>query len=157
GHGSKVQLHVAGNVMDQRLRRHGVVGADEHTTQRVWAVVVAGDLMQVTEYLTVESRLPAVQHPHHFPLPTRKRDSTTEPQPWIAHANGFPHSPLALAWRENATGPELDMVTHLNPRRCQTADRHVHAIGRINARQIDHLHQLERGRWLAVVERCNAT
>ena len=112
--------------------------------------------MQVTKYLTVESRLPAVQHPHYLPLPARKRDSTTEPQPWIALGNGFAYYYLALARREHATGAELDMVTHLEPCRCQTANRHVHAIGRINAGQIDHLHQLERGRRLVVFERCNA-
>src|SRR5262249_34305044 len=96
-------------------------------------------------------------HPHHLPFPARKRDSTTEPQTWIALGNGFAYDHLALAWCEHAPSAELDMVPYLKPCRCQTADRHVHAIGRINARQIDHLHQLERDRWRAVVEWCNAT
>src|SRR5215217_5158763 len=120
--------------MDQRLRRHGVLGADEHTSQRFWAVVVTGDLVQVAKYLTVESRLPAVQHAHYLPLPAGKRDSTTELQTWITLGHGFTNYHLALAWHEHATGAELNMVMHLKPCRCQTADRHVHTIGRINAR-----------------------
>src|SRR2546423_383605 len=62
----------------------------------------------------------------------------------------FPDYHFPVSSLEPPAFGNLQALPHGDADRCKTADRHVHAVRRIHARQVDDRHHFERSHWLAV-------
>ena len=98
---------------------------------------IGADLIQIAPDFAVLSAVTCIQHTDNFPLAATERDLFSDARVGKSMSNGFSNHQFPASGLEPAAFRNPEALPHRDAGRRDAADRHIHAVRRIYARQVD--------------------
>jgi len=131
---------IVGQGVLERLQAHRVGGTHQDRGKDFHAIGIGGQLIETHPDLAVEGSAAGVKNTDHAPVAAAEAQPVPHAGVDVPPGDRFAHHHFPLTRLEPAALHQLQVGTHSDAHRGETADVHVGPLGTVVARQIDDGH-----------------